>query len=295
MVSGPTACHATLCRTTFSMIWRSVAGESPTPPAKGPAAPPFSALQGSVALQVASWKVSRYRGVSQLHCRLSCCSGPLSFYSRTSWVAFSSWAVCQGFFQEGNDPWRHSGQWPTKGGNRFIKASGLFSGTPLWWNTAPQKKPIKRSMISQRLVRTGQSTFEIQRGTAKFSCDFSLSTSPQEGQGMLVLLFSQTAEGRQKTRPPPQRTHMGLDHFTKSQHWSSSERLGCISWCPVFALWFLSFLFCSLAAPRRMMIADDTTEQVFWPISAILALSVFPNSWDDGRKNWCNIDLSNNG
>ena len=33
-----------------------------TPPEKGPVAPPFSALKGGAALQVASWKVSRYRG-----------------------------------------------------------------------------------------------------------------------------------------------------------------------------------------------------------------------------------------
>ena len=39
-----------------------------TPPAKGPVAPTFATLKGGVALQVTSWKVSRYRG---LHCRLS--------------------------------------------------------------------------------------------------------------------------------------------------------------------------------------------------------------------------------
>ena len=48
-----------------------------TPPEKSPVAPAVSALKGAVALQVASWKVSRYRGVSQLHCRLSRCSGAL--------------------------------------------------------------------------------------------------------------------------------------------------------------------------------------------------------------------------
>ena len=43
-----------------------------TRPEKGPVAPPFSALEGGVALQVASWKVSRYKGgVAQRHCRLS--------------------------------------------------------------------------------------------------------------------------------------------------------------------------------------------------------------------------------
>ena len=31
----------------------------------------FSALKGGVALQVASWKLSRHRGVSRRHCRLS--------------------------------------------------------------------------------------------------------------------------------------------------------------------------------------------------------------------------------
>ena len=35
-------------------------------PLKGPVAPTISALEGGVALQVASWKVSRCRGASQL-------------------------------------------------------------------------------------------------------------------------------------------------------------------------------------------------------------------------------------
>ena len=48
-----------------------------TPPQKGPVAPTFSAFEGGVALQVVAWKVSRYRGVSQLHCRLARYSGPL--------------------------------------------------------------------------------------------------------------------------------------------------------------------------------------------------------------------------
>ena len=48
-----------------------------TPPDKGPVAPAFSALSVGVALQVASWKVSWYKGVSQLHCRLSRYNGPL--------------------------------------------------------------------------------------------------------------------------------------------------------------------------------------------------------------------------
>ena len=33
-----------------------------TPREKGPVAPTFSALKGGVALQVASWEVSRYKG-----------------------------------------------------------------------------------------------------------------------------------------------------------------------------------------------------------------------------------------
>ena len=40
---------------------------------------PFSALKGGVALQVACWKALRYKGVSQLHCRLSRHRGPLSW------------------------------------------------------------------------------------------------------------------------------------------------------------------------------------------------------------------------
>ena len=37
-----------------------------TPPEKGPVAPTLAALKGGVALQVASWKVSGYRGVLQV-------------------------------------------------------------------------------------------------------------------------------------------------------------------------------------------------------------------------------------
>ena len=45
---------------------------------KGPCSTYISALEGGVPFQVASCKVSRYRGMSQLHCRLSRYSGPLS-------------------------------------------------------------------------------------------------------------------------------------------------------------------------------------------------------------------------
>ena len=61
-------CRATLCRTTFSKTWRGVTRESRYTPSKGPVVPTFSALKGGVALQVASWKASRYRVVSQLQC-----------------------------------------------------------------------------------------------------------------------------------------------------------------------------------------------------------------------------------
>ena len=86
-LSGPTAtvtvpvvlhCRATLCRITFPRMWRGVTGESRYTPSKAPVAPSFAALKGGVALQVASWKVSRHKGVSQLHCRLSHCNGPLN-------------------------------------------------------------------------------------------------------------------------------------------------------------------------------------------------------------------------
>ena len=35
---------------------------------------------------------------------------------------------------------------PIKEGKRPTKPDGLFSGTPAWWETAPQQRPIKRSM-----------------------------------------------------------------------------------------------------------------------------------------------------
>ena len=63
-----------LCFPVFGVVPRE---NRAIPPAKGPVAPAFSALEVGVALQVASWKESRYRGVSQLHCRLSRCSGAL--------------------------------------------------------------------------------------------------------------------------------------------------------------------------------------------------------------------------
>ena len=78
LLSGPTATDI-LSRYTFSLHsvalrfpeFGGVARESHYSPSKGPVAPTFSALNGGVALQVASWKVSQYREVSQLHCRLS--------------------------------------------------------------------------------------------------------------------------------------------------------------------------------------------------------------------------------
>ena len=83
--------------TTF---WRGVAGESH--PFKGTVAPTLSALNGGLALQVASWKVSPYREVSQLHFRLLRYSGPLSRAGLTennfgnSKVRFSNRAVRNG-------------------------------------------------------------------------------------------------------------------------------------------------------------------------------------------------------
>ena len=57
---------------------RGVAGES----RQGPVAPALAglaALKAGVALEVSSWKVSQYRGVSQLHCRLSHCRLRLAY------------------------------------------------------------------------------------------------------------------------------------------------------------------------------------------------------------------------
>ena len=77
VLSGPTA---TVILSRYAVALHSVAlrfpgfgggGESQenraTPPEKGPVAPTFAALEGGVVLQVASRKVSRCRGVSQLH------------------------------------------------------------------------------------------------------------------------------------------------------------------------------------------------------------------------------------
>ena len=72
---NPVALHCVALR--FAGFGGALAGESLCTHSKGPAATTFSGLIGGVALQVASWKVSRYRGVSQLHCRLLCYNGPL--------------------------------------------------------------------------------------------------------------------------------------------------------------------------------------------------------------------------
>ena len=65
-------CHATLCRATFCRVWRGSRRRIARYPLKRALlAPTFSALKGGVALQVASWKVLWYTGVSQLQCRLS--------------------------------------------------------------------------------------------------------------------------------------------------------------------------------------------------------------------------------
>ena len=85
-LSGPTG-TVTLLRHTVAL--RSVALRFPgfggvsqenraTPPQKGPVAPTFSALEAGVALPVIAWKMSWYRGVSQLHCCLARYRGPLS-------------------------------------------------------------------------------------------------------------------------------------------------------------------------------------------------------------------------
>ena len=87
------------CRTTFSKIWRGVARESRyTLCQNGPVAPTFSALRGGVALRVASWKVSRYRGVSQLHCRLLRCNEALRF------PYFTAYDSSKAFFPRSHKP-----------------------------------------------------------------------------------------------------------------------------------------------------------------------------------------------
>ena len=55
----------------------------------------FSALKGGVAFQVGSWKVSRCRGVSQLHCRLSRCSGPLAAQKTDTFISLVSSGNCR--------------------------------------------------------------------------------------------------------------------------------------------------------------------------------------------------------
>ena len=58
-----------------------------------------------------------------------------------------------GDFQEGKRPLKAFGKRPIKvrkrpikEGKRPINANGQFSGTLPWWNTAPLKRPIERSM-----------------------------------------------------------------------------------------------------------------------------------------------------
>ena len=69
-----------------------------TPPSKGPVAPTFSALKGGVALEAASWKVWRYRVMSQLHCRLSRYSGPLGLDAAFLLTAGSSLLTMELFY-----------------------------------------------------------------------------------------------------------------------------------------------------------------------------------------------------
>ena len=73
----------------------------------------------------------------------------MSFFT----VSFSRFAPSRFFtgdFKRENGPLWHSGQQPSKVRKRPMKANGLLSGTPPWWNTAPLKRPIKRSMIRKR-------------------------------------------------------------------------------------------------------------------------------------------------
>ena len=97
-LSGPTA---TIVLSRYTVALYPVAlrfpasGKVPqenraTPTEKGPVAPTFSALKGGAALQVTSWKLSRYRGVSQLHCRLSRCNA--------SALSAGIWGLCSVFY-----------------------------------------------------------------------------------------------------------------------------------------------------------------------------------------------------
>ena len=66
-------CRAALCRATFLRIWGGCRKRIVLHLVKGRCSTYFfSSYRQSVALQIASWEVSLYKGVSQLHC--PCCA-----------------------------------------------------------------------------------------------------------------------------------------------------------------------------------------------------------------------------
>ena len=76
------------------------------PPSKGPVAPIFSALEGGVALQAASWKMSRYPGCSSYTVACHAAVGHLGF---SAFLRFSLSTIDKEFDHaippyNGNDP-----------------------------------------------------------------------------------------------------------------------------------------------------------------------------------------------
>ena len=107
VLSGPTA-TVILSRYTLSHSFfqdlEGVAGESRYTPSKGPVAPTFSALKGGCRTLSCLLEGVAVQGVSQLHCRLSRHSGPLSWGS-SRWMLVESKRGLSSQWWEGLPSW----------------------------------------------------------------------------------------------------------------------------------------------------------------------------------------------
>ena len=73
----------------------------------------------------------------------------------------------KGVFKRENGPLRQSGKRPTEVRKCPMNANGQFSSTPLWWKTAPLKRPIERTMTicPSNIVRNWGNWGQTQMGS----------------------------------------------------------------------------------------------------------------------------------